>query len=561
MWLVVIVFVGAFALLPWFVLVVANKGALLVPPEIMDDSLYYFARVEEVIDGQIFIGNPYYREHAAEMAPAFFGADWIAAIPRLLGFSLLATIWINVALWSMLFGALALWLGRLLGITGWRQIAFLVSVLLPSYWLLERPVAMQVVYPCFLLFLIAYLAWLSKPQEKMRIASLAGCIALSFYVYTYFWQITLVILALSHLLAVRNRTYLTILAVDAVSFLFALPMIVYTYQQLQHPWYWETVGRIGFIETHTFGSAALVSAVLITLVCAVVWLFREGISSPVRVFFITTSVALLGTTFSNVITGKDLETAVHIARFVELWVAIGFAFVLLCVDWRTVRNQYGLAVITGLVVSVCLVYGWFGLGFLKIWHAVDETALGSQKYAPVLDWLRDHTPPGSVVMANDRISYLIPATTENYVLFHLHGGLYLMPDREVVERYLASRVFANLGLADIKNDYRLFAGAGNAVHSYKTHNREVALCKFLRRDGCGEPAPDAVSYKGELYFEEIFAQYDRIHQDPSAILQKFNVSYIVIDNTTEDWHPEALSGARLAVDLGQFKVYQVVYAN
>src|SRR3989338_10782345 len=61
-----------------------------VPPvvvSIIEDDRYYFSRSKEIADGNFFIGNPYYIEHADDTSPAFFVSDWIAAVPHVFGFS------------------------------------------------------------------------------------------------------------------------------------------------------------------------------------------------------------------------------------------------------------------------------------------------------------------------------------------------------------------------------------------------------------------------------------------------------------------------------------------
>ena len=128
------------------------------------------------------------------------------------------------------------------------------------------------------------------------------------------------------------------------------------------------------------------------------------------------------------------------------------------------------------------------------------------------------------------------ALTKHYVLFADSGVLHLLSNKEAEERYLLNSAIDNLSLKDIKDDYQLFAGNGNATHPYKTHNRQVKICKILHLDlfhyDCGQETTDAVSFKGEKYFVDLFNQYQKeIIPDVNRLLKKFNVSYILIEET------------------------------
>ena len=152
-----------------------------------------------------------------------------------------------------------------------------------------------------------------------------------------------------------------------------------------------------------------------------------------------------------------------------------------------------------------------------------------------LAWLEEQEREPVAVMANykNELNKYITTLTKHYVLFSDSGVLHLLSGKEAEERYLLNGVMNNLSLKDIENDYRLFAGNGNAVHPYKTHNRKVKICKILHLDlfnyDCGQ-LTDAVSFKGEKYFMDLFNQYQKeIISNISQELKKFNISYILLN--------------------------------
>jgi len=94
--------------------VIAGSSWRGVPPALVSDSLYYYARAKEVFDGFPFIGNPYFLEYQKTISPSFFVPDWLYALPLLVGAPLVATIAFNFTLWSLVFAILTYFIFRLL---------------------------------------------------------------------------------------------------------------------------------------------------------------------------------------------------------------------------------------------------------------------------------------------------------------------------------------------------------------------------------------------------------------------------------------------------------------
>ncbi len=553
--LLTVFFCVILGLTPYAALFVMHGGPYQVPPEFMDDSNYYYARMQEVVSGHPFIGNPYLKEHADEVASAFFGADWVASVPLFLTNELMPAVLLNVVIWSAIFSALLYWLFGLIGLYGRMRVLAVFSTFLASFWFMERPVAMQIVYPVFVFLLGSVFLWLKHPESRRAQLLLVASAGLSFYLYTYLWQITVVVGALLNAwILLRNRyNFRTLVGIDIGIVLVALPMGLYMIKQLSHPWYWESVRRIGYVATHTFGMSGVMAALTLLAAGVALVCVRKHLDTSTRLFFGITGTALLITTFSNVLSGKDLETAVHIGRFVDLW-AVFSAIVAISYALPEVRKSTPR-------IHVALILSGILLAHSIVPVVVQASRLSSEllayeRYAPVLSWIEENIEPGSVILADDKLSYYIPALTDAYVLFHPNAGLYLVPDTEMQERYLLSRSFGTLTEENIRQDLRLYAGVGNAVHAHKTHNREVRICSLLWKQRCADTA-DAEALLPQDYFANMSKRSKLIKEERERKLTEYNVSYVIRDRVRNtNFNPEQIDGAVRIFSNTDFEIFK-----
>lgn len=552
-----------FALTPWAAAIWTNRGLLHVPPEFADDSEFYYAQMHTVAQGNLWIGNPYFKEHVGEIGGSFFGAVWIDAAVLVIGVPMMPTILIDLAVAFAVLSGMLIWVCKQLGMRRWWLAASIAAVLSVSFWMMIRPVSMQIVIPSFVFFLSAYLLWMKRPDSWHARALLIVASALSFYIYTFLWQIVVVVLGVSHLFILmwRRRQIPSLLLIDAATIALALPVLWYTYAQTHHMWYWQMITRTGFVETHTIGSAAIIATVITGLTLGAVWILgiHRTEKELERNFFGITGISILITAFSNVITGKDLELSIHIIRFTYVWAALAGIFALytyfesLSWDLRT-----GIARLRGLVaIGLLAVFAFTMFHTLYVFReTMSLSTLAAQAYSEPLQWLNENTPMGSVIFADDAFSYYVPVLTDDFVLFQPDGGLYLMSDTELQDRYLASRMFDALSLANIERDLRLYAGAGNALDAYMTKNRWSKLCRLLAFAQC-PTLTDPVSYMGAPYFTDLYQRYqDVVLKDPVQVLTRFNVSYIVKDTAKDqNMRPEQLHGAKLVATVGRFEIF------
>lgn len=552
-----IVFSIAISIIPFIIVYIINNFSYPnIPIEFMDDSLYYYSRAIQVVQGNFFIGNSYIYEHIKEVTPAFFVADWIWSIPLILSFSLVNTIFINQIFW---FGVLAFLLFRLfkkLEITDKYSFVFTIITLISSYWFVARPVAMQVVFPVFVLFILNLISFLKDPKSVKKIILLAISASLSVYIYTYLTQIIFVIFAILCILSLlpKWKDYRSIWPSGFITIFVSIPFLMYTWLQINHPLYFETLYRIGLVETHSIGTAAIFYLFLI-ITASVSFIFvRKYI--PVNVFysFLLVSFGLFIATISNVFTGKDLETAVHIGRFVEIWTIIIFLFVIYILFKNKTKTVYLFTFLILLLFGIIS----FVKFQVKVWGSINKTILRAEVYYEPIIWLSENTPRNSIVLADDIISSYIPLFRNNYVVFHPNSELYIMSDDEVESRYLLSRIFQNISIEDIKNDMRKYAGAGYTAHRHATINRNIKICYLLKLDKLGKECgqfTDQYELKGEKYFDDLEDKYKGFVKNPEDILKEYKVSYILVDTREDNWViPESIK--KVWSD-GRFEIYKI----
>jgi dolichol-phosphate mannosyltransferase len=536
-----------------------------IPPAYVDDDIYYYGRMKEVADGNPFIGNPYFIEYKEQNAVAFFVPDWIASIPLLLHIPFTFSIVSNFVLWSMAFVLLVYLLSRSVGANYWHSAGVALFAYLEVYWLIFRPVAMQQVFPFFLLFLWAFIRWLRKPRDTRASILLALTSALPFYIYTYLWQIVVVTLGLValHLLIQRKwedvrRIFLILLAVG----IFALPIVLYTVNQLNTQFYWETMDRIALVETHLphmdayrYGRWAILLPIL--YLC-----LRKSHDSLESFSILTRAVLYSGgglfiMTISNVFIGKDVATAQHIGRMTTLWFAIFLPLFLLEL-WRQRRGLRALSWLRIACISTLLLlsFGFLAsnlkrsLPFQKI-AGVDSMSI--QAYAEPLAWLERFEEVPSVIWANEAMSAYVPILTRHYVFWSYLGGLHFMSTSEVENRFLASRI-KPLDADELVLSYEKFEGAGVGWRYWDQFNKNRLSCLV------GSDCMSDQSFREWIGFEKLNSLLERqreLRGNMSDVITKYRIKYVIADRSMDEQsYFRSLPKAQEVWKNDRFTIYQ-----
>lgn len=550
---------------------VLHKGGYAgVPPAFVDDDLYYYARMKEVTDGKPFIGNPYFIEHSNDRSVAFFVADWVAAIPLLLGIPSSLAIIINFIFWSLIFVLLAYLICRATDMPPPYSAIASFFLYCEVYWLILRPVAMQEVFPFFLLFILALVLWLRNPDCQRRTYFFIIASALTFYIYTYLWQIVFITLGVTFIHFFLKKRWVEIkelLLIALGTGLLALPAIIYTIYQIRAPFYWETIGRVGLVQSHLptisvylYGRWAILLVIL--YFCLQKWLKtrpeKSNIDYAVMFAAIYSGFGLFIMSISNVVTGKELETAQHIGRLITFWVALFFPILL----WRLWLKRVEVLILTWPRLVVVGTLSLLCLGFLvsnlnrslpfKQISAIDISIV--QGYAEPLGWLEQQKDRPVVIWADDELSKFVPILTKHYTFWSSYGGLHLMPTREVEDRYLASRI----GMStkdEIFTSYQAFEGAGAGWRYLDAFNKNRLRC-FLHME-CKENQ-NMRQWIGEANLDKLFNRQIELKKDIYNIMKKYSISYVIADKVkNEDSYFRVLPSAVEVWHNNQFVIYEI----
>ena len=437
-------------------------------PSFSDDTLYR-ARIQNVAEGHLTGGNPYLLEHVDDPPLVIFGGVWINAIPQLLGLPENVALLFNFILWSLLFALSLQYLFRAVAVPEWMSVVGTVLVYLQSYQHVIRPANLQTVYPFF--FLLYYALWNVLCQQSRKNVLFLGIIfGTTFYLYSYLWQTAIITLTLLFLYALMRKNWPLLRAAlwaTGVGVVIGLPMLLYAlWLSYSSPYFWESVYRLGLVNTHlpmaeVMYSGAWIGVVLV-LLAVLYWrvqLFREDRSFARLILFFTVSgLGLWTMQGSNLVTGKLLETGEHLSLLIQPWLFFATISIGVFVWGRRTQISKELRVCSAVMIVLLLgVSGYYAYPrFSRFLPAnVDRGAWHTQQlYAKPLTWL-DETEKNPVVVWSNPHNYLaamVPTLTKHFSLYAQPATFELVSEAEIRERYLVSEYYDNPTLADLKSE-------------------------------------------------------------------------------------------------------------
>lgn len=552
-----------------------------ISPAFTDEGVYY-AHMHAIGQGYLTDGNPFVFEYRNGTPLVIFGGAWVNALPLLAGLSFNSALALNFILWSLAFAALLYYLFREWSVPRWIAVGGTLFLYLQSYAYIWRPVNLQPVYPFYFLFYIA-VARLIREQSRKNIGLLAGTTAASFYIFAYLWQIAVVTLGLLFLYAILGKNWQLMKATFTSSFIggiIGLPIPLYMLW-LSHssPYFWESVGRFGLVSTHLPEAEIIYSGGWIGIMLAgllFLWwrtpeLREDKEFMRLSVFLFVSGLGLWILQGNNLITGKLIETGMHIRILILPWLA--FATVLVGTHlWRrrSILSK-GLRVVSLAVVSACALASLY---FLSIYllpfsdiGAKSELWRAEQSYAKPLAWLERAEKSPVVVWIDpspaDGISSALPVFTKHFPLYAPAASQTLMSTEEVQERFLVSQYFNTPTVADLrlKSTMELYIGRHDLPHQAMTIAREIKVCRLIfffdKSKQCGTP-PTSEELLGDQFFIDIGRKFQTdIKPNIKAYLAKYHVSYILKDIVLDpQYHPEALGAVRVYAD-DRYEIYRL----
>lgn len=549
-----------------------------IPPTFTDET-FYQGHVENIAKGHYNDGNPYFMERAGEAPLVIFGGAWLNALPQLLGLPFMAAAYFNFIIFSLAFTALYFWLLRELWVPHrWAVLGSLI-LYLQCYAHVWRPANLQPVYPDIILFYIGFVRLIKNPSRG-NIWLLGLSTGASFYLYSYFWQVTVITLGLLFFGALISRQWRLVtstLWASLIGGVVGAPIIFYMlWLSYASPYFLESIARFGLVYTHlpmleVVYSGGWVGLVLLLLV---IWYWQTPSLRDnkefriIAVFTILSGGGLWIMQGSNTVTGILLETGEHLRILILPWLAFSTVVLGTCA-WRirTAFKPWVRAFSHAALGVFALASAYYTYYYFQPFIAPDTASraffVEVQSYAGVFNWLQTNEPT-SVVVWSDPHQYLstdLPIFTRHYELYTPMGMWELIPSQEVWERYLVSLYFDPPTVSTLKENMATYLGRQDAFHNAKTIERGVKLCRmflfWIPDSKCGA-TPTSVELLGEPFFAGLESKFVQdIKPNIAKYLKKYHVSYIIKDIKLQpQMHPEGL-GAKLVYTDGRYEIYRL----
>lgn len=518
-----------------------------IMPQLSSDSLYYLTQAREVLDGHASLGNPFIKEYADAWFPGLLLPIWIVALPGFLGFGINDIFVFNKIFWhvctSLVLFVLFL---RITKNDTWLSAGISLFGLLSLHNLIIRPI-LQVVYPALALFLLALLGVLEKPRSKTWHAILGFSAAFAFYLYPYLWMAEFAALGLLVLYRIWCKDWAAtkmMLFVWVGVVLLCIPQ-VFTVASLFSDEMSKTIGeRSGLVESHRVFLLTITNLkyiIAIPLVFGFLRIWRKWSASEAMLLFIACGILL--SAFSNVITGKFLDLDTH-----PLWMAFLIHFVAIPVLATSLIHRWK-APLWERALLVLMLFAFVFTTTARTWRNAlpyimprnIEVELSSQDYVRVLSFLQQAGADESVVMAPVEIGQSVVLYSNNYLLYFPATVLHVIPDEEILERWLLQ----NVDRADAS-----FVEQGVAnVAGYKV----IQQTRFKKAQGEEVKWVDIVG--GEAFVNRALALREEIAKNYSAYLAKYHTEYIVTDTLAPD-NPRVPNEAEKMYSDDRFTIYK-----
>lgn len=491
------------------------------------DELYYAARAHEVIDGHIYISNPYLYEYKSGEPVQFWVSDYILTKPlSLFGLDVYQIYFLHDFVLTFILALLVYFV--FFKLTG-NKVLSLASVLFINlalfFNLFSRAPSPQFNFIFFLL-----LAWLlialNRHQKKKYFIWASIIFGFLFHIYTYYWTFYVVWLVIFLLLnKIRNKkfnlspyVYMTLGA-----FVIAIPYFVSLFKNMHLSYYDESIYRIGMIDTH-FPSGIKIVVLAGIVLLFFFWAYKKKwlTINSTSIFLFSGVLAAVVSVNQHIITGKNLEFSSHYLLPSVFVICLAFAYILNKSPFA--RKKYFYVLIFALIVLV---------GYQPVIQEIKSSATFKpeqvewQKYGQAFRWLDRNTPKDSVVFANENVTMLLPTYTHNNVFYNRHANIHFMPDEEVYDRFLIHNYWNKID-EDFLYDQQTSIWGVHYIDAFgHLNSRNRILTKF----GLVVEMPSMIS--GDKIEEMLNLSKEIKSKSFEENISKYKVDYLLLDKSVD----------------------------
>ncbi len=522
------------------------------------DELLYFARVREVLDGHSTIGNPYLAEHKSKPPSPVFLGEWLTAgVSRLTGADVVAA---GAAL-DFLLPALAALLtyACFLAVTGGRLLAFTGTALVffglfPSDF--GRSVSPQLNFLFWLSeFLLLWRLMVGPPPRRPRLLCALAAVNFGalFYLYTYYWTFYLAFFLLAAVLfSYRGfrREVARTAGIAVGGLVLAIPYFLMMMRAIALPEYWETLRRVGLIETHFPSGIEIMLAALALLTAFAAFRWRRILEfNQPSLLLLAGTLAALFVVNQHVITGRNLEFSSHYWMPAAFWFAFSAAYLFRLTGLT--RSPLFAPLAAGAMAAAFTVVA-VRLPLRDVLNPPPQEWLTRNRYEPAFSWIRAYVPADAVIYASPELSSWIPIYTSANVYFAGQARFFWVPNAEVLERFLIAHFFDPITPEFVARHIREIYGVEFA--DIAGHNRQINRVRSLFG-----LQPFAVDPVPEHAIGRVLDRSRELGQEGfERALKRYRAEYIVWDAAAEPGRPyDALAFLERAAEIDGFRIYRV----
>ncbi|MCA9370623.1 MAG: hypothetical protein KC680_01530, partial [Candidatus Peregrinibacteria bacterium] len=183
--------------------------------------------------------------------------------------------------------------------------------------------------------------------------------------------------------------------------------------------------------------------------------------------------------------------------------------------------------------------------YVKRYDEIVEQYDYRKEYERIFAVLSAHDIHNSVIAADTTLSFLLPLYTDNTVLFVGRANLHVLPQDELLERFLTQNV-SRIDEQFLRTHVNEFAGL--------TYKEVVIYHNAFATDD--EKIEEIDLIGGQERLEEILEQAKDIDEHYEQMLEKFNVHYIIEDSLS-DINVRVPRSAKVLYEDERFTIYKM----
>lgn len=502
--------------------------------QVIDDDLFYMARIKDVMDGHPILGNAYLSEHKNQLPQQLFLPEFLLVQPlKLLNLDVVqGRVLYNFILPVLAFILTYVALYFVYPSRFWAN-AFAAFLFFGIFlFKFTRPVIPQFVFLFWLTqFTLLWLLIKSKDDDislyhriSKRWVLLLNVLnfGLLFYLYPFYWTFYLVFFLVLILAFYRfdknlSKKFLKILIGGALIGFFYFYL---TFLAIQLPEYQETLTRLQLVYSRSPSEVKTVlPALLVLILVGILYRLKAIKINREILFFVAGIISIFLVTNQNILTGQKFEFGHY--RMMAIFFIV-FALYYLFVSTNKVQSFGKFRIWRAGILFIIGFFVFQGVsGYISKILKVSDQDIYAQRYKIIFDWLNENTPKDLVVYTDNNLSELIPVYTANNIFYTQAASLFFISDQEVLERFVLNNYFEKFDRDFVIENERSIWGVryidryGDAVQANKWRH----LLGLELKDETRLP---------EEEINKIIAKAQKIQKsDFEKELKKYRVDYLV----------------------------------